>query len=179
MRWVAAQGLGTLGAYVALPFGVLPFFAMWPALITTLGVPRGAGLLKAVVFAMCFIPGYVTLVWLVYVQPRGDHLVVCENGFRLKITFKRREVLFRDLLAISFGLDSAIFKGITQVLGVLQPRQAQMLGNLSNAAMQLHFKNGSRTTFKSFLHRFELEDLQRFFDYLAGNYPQFFRELTA
>jgi hypothetical protein len=172
LQWVAAQGFGILGACVLMPFFLIPFFASWPALFALYLVGEGPDGLKFVVFVVCFLPCYLALFWLVYLQPRGDHLIVHREGFRLKITFKRREVLFRELRVIAFGLESALVRGVMGALRGVRPGQAAMLQEQASAAMNLHYKSGVKTVFKSFLLRFEPEGLQRFLDYLDEQHPE-------
>jgi hypothetical protein len=173
MTWVASQGLDLIGAWVVLPLIVLPFFAFWPAagvLHLLHGGPVG---LRNSAALGCFVAVYACLVWLVYLQPRGDYLVLCQRGFRLKITFKRREVLFEELRAISFGLDKPDFvRGAEAVARLFRPGLMAMVDELGSAAMNLHYRNGKTVVFKGFLHRFVREDTEQFLAHLAKEHPE-------
>lgn len=173
MRWVAAQGLGLLGAYVLMPFGVLPFFAAIPAgavLFLFNGPPLPT--VALVCGATVFLVVYLALIWLVYLQPRGDHLVLHRDGFRLKITFKRRQIRFAQLRAITFGIESTAFQALLRGFGYVQPGQASGQRELANAAVNFTFHDGSKTTFKSFLHRFEEDDLRQFFTFISEHHSR-------
>lgn len=179
MMWVSAQGLGVLGAYVALPFIIIPFFAMWPSLGVLLLLreePRWLGLGAA---GSCFLFCYAAFLWLVYFQPCGDYLVLHNNGFRLKITFKRREILFRDLIRITFGLESVMFDALTGFLHRFRPGQTRMIQEQASAAMNLYFRDGKKTVFKSFLFRFEPQDTQMFLDHVVKHHPELFGETST
>jgi hypothetical protein len=171
MRWVATQGLGIFGAYVAMPLGIIPFFASWPALGAVFLFQESPQWAKVLAFGLVFVPVYTALAWLVYLHPRADHLVFCKNGFDLRITFKQRRVLFSELAKINFGLQSTVFEAIMSVVELARPRQMAMIRELASAALNLHFKDGSKITFKSFLHRFEPQDLQQFLAFVAEQHP--------
>jgi hypothetical protein len=172
MRWVSAQGLGLLGAYLAMPVIILPFMALWPSVGVLYLVRNTPSWLRLSLFCICFALCYGTFLWLVYLQPRGDYLVLHTRGFRLRITFKRREVLFDDLQAITFGLQSKLLQIMRGGLRVVQPGQARFLDEIAFQAMNLHYKNGNKTVFKQFLVRFEPEDTGRFLEYIAQYHPE-------
>lgn len=173
MQWVSAQGFGVLGAYLAMPLVILPFFAMIPAaLALVLLVPNGPQAANIAVFTTCFFAVYVPLAWLVYLHPRGDHLVLHTHGFQVKITFKLRRVLFRQLRSISIGKDAGLSGPLGVFVRAFQPGHAAMIEELARAAMNLHYQDGSTTVFKQFMHRFEPEDLDKFFGYIAQHQAQ-------
>ena len=176
MKWVAAQAMGNgfVFAWIALPFGILPFFAMWPSMGAAYLVQDAAPPVKFGVFFACFIPIYAALFWLVYLQPRGDHLIVFQRGISVKITFKWRDLFFDELSGITFGLESATYDAFVGGLRWVRPGQAASLAGHGNAAINFYFKDGGKTVFKSFLLRFEPEDTQRFLDYLAEHHPRLF-----
>lgn len=177
VEWVANQGLGLVGAYVLMPAFLIPFFAAWPAggcLLyladkTPLWLARAAG-------GLSFGLAYSLLFWLVYFQPRNDHLILCQHGFKVKFFLDNRTVLFRDLKAVTFGSEDAILDGFVTFLSVIKRHQANMLQELASAAMNLRFKDGDADSFKNILNRFEPEDLQEFLIYLAEHHPELFRE---
>jgi hypothetical protein len=174
MTWVASQGLGLLGAYLVLPLVILPFFALWPAVGVLRLLQDGPAWLQKASALGCFASVYACLVWLVYLQPRGDYLVLCQRGFRLKITtFKPREVLFEELRAISFGLNKPGFiRGAEAVARLVRPGFMAMVDEMGSAAMNLHYRNGKTVVFKSFLHRFVPEDTKQFPAHLAKEHPE-------
>jgi len=161
-----------LGAYVTMPLLFVPLWATLAAAGALLLVQDGTQWVKITIFACCFVIVYAILIWLIYFQPCGDYLILHKKGFRLKITFKQRQVLFQELRAITFGLESPVFRALANLLALARPGQAAALRDLASAEMNLHYKDGSKVVFKGFLHRFESEDLQAFVNFLAERHAE-------
>lgn len=168
IRW-AAEELGVLVAYIVAPLFLIPFYAFWPAMGVLYMVLDRAQWVKITAFTCCFVTVYAIMIWFCYFLPRGDYLVLHENGFRLKILFRPWGIPFGELRSITFGLVSVDFGAVTNALALVRPA---MLRELSNAALNLHYKNGRKVVFRSFLHRFEAEDLQTFLNYVAEHHPE-------
>lgn len=181
----AAMGCGILRAYVILGLSPILVATVVGGLVLVLiymiwiqyhpDPVDMAQEVKAAVFAFCFVPVYVAMIWLGYFQPRGDHLVLHEEGFRLKIGFKGRRVLFRELRAITLGLD---FDAVMSDLAQTRPghpaalRKLTSEEDLAGPEMNLHYLDGSKTVINGFLYRFEPEDLRAFLDFLAERHPR-------
>lgn len=124
-------------------------------------------------FASLVIGAYLLMTWLVYLQPRGDYLVVHERGFRIRMSFKSRIIMFSALREITFGLHSAFLEAAISALAIVKSRKARAIRAMAEAMMTVHYLNGRKTSFKLFLYRFEPEDTSRFIEYIQQRQPTF------
>jgi hypothetical protein len=149
----------------ALFFGGMAWFAakdLWE------GQPREVVLAT---LAIAVIGTYSLIVWLVYLQPRGDYLIVYERGFRIRMSFKSREVKFTDLRAITFGLQSAFAEAAIGALALIKRGRATAVRAMAEAMMTVHYQNGRTVSFKMFLFRFKPDDTARFLEYVKRHQP--------
>ena len=125
------------------------------------------------ILAIAVIGVYLLIIWLVYLHPRGDYLVVHERGFRIRMSFKSRMIKFSDLREVTFGLHSAFMEAAIGALAVVKPGRARGARAMAEAMMTVHYQNGRKTSFKMLLFRFESDDTVRFIEYIKQHQPNF------
>jgi hypothetical protein len=122
---------------------------------------------------VCFV---VTL-WYAYILPRGDSLVLYENGFRCRISQRRWEVPFRKLREIRLGEKTKQSQSLLSEILSLRYRYVLEFAKKAKAtSLTLIFANSKRSRIPTLLVRFEAEDLKEFFRYLMDHHADLFVE---
>jgi hypothetical protein len=172
-HWLSGQGFGPLYFYVALP-GIIAFFALWLAAPGILLMEERPPSIARPVLISWYVVSCILLAFAVYITPRWDYLVLHERGFRCRITFKRRTILFEELSGVFYGrpqgkLEQLLHSG----LRFANPSVVTWGSNMSDTALTIFYNENSKPdVFKTFFIRFELADITEFCDYIVANYPR-------
>ena len=168
--WFAAQGFQPLVAHFLRYFAV--FFG---ALVLTLPlrlIQEGAEPDWPVWigwYTLCCL----LLGWLFFVQPRWDHLVLHEKGFRFRVLYQAARVEFAGLAAIRLGGPLTVTEHIGLIYTEFAHRSdlQEVMLRARLTRLVLVYPEGAPRMLRSFLTRFESEDTLRFFELLVKKHP--------
>ena len=106
----------------------------------------------------------------VFSTPETPSLVLHENGFR----YKRRRILFSNLLGIAVGQDSSTLGQIAQGLGSLMSWHpaGRLADNSARSSVTLILDDKSTLTLKNVLLENKSADLESFFEIVQRDHPQ-------
>lgn len=124
-------------------------------------------------FFIAYPLNLLALAWVSYGWPRGDYLVLHEQGFRFRITYKRLTVCFDDLTRLRVGWDVPGWVKLTSTLGDLKhPGISDLTQRCSEHSVTVVLKSGKEHVLKGFLIRFHAEDTAQFLMYLLEKFPE-------
>jgi hypothetical protein len=149
--------------YVFLPICIL-FLGMYAAIITGLCIgvepdPKHPACLTAFVLACA------ALVWFCYILPRFDHLIVHEDGFRIRMLWKHLVARFDGVAEWRVGFVPAKLERGLRRLG--DPALADLTRAADAASVVVTLTDGARRVFRNFFKRFDKDDLGRFLGVLV------------
>jgi hypothetical protein len=176
------SGQGFSMSFVVVPFVALPALAAIAAVMVPVALSIATSLSGHSVDALqqsgwwqpligaSFVAAYATGIWLLYLAPLRDRLVLHGGGFRLRCNYKSVALRFNDLLEINFGRE---LKDTPEGAAREVAREGMFI---LNSAMNLQLKSGGTVTVKTVLRRFVAEDLEKFLDYVEEHHPALFVE---
>jgi hypothetical protein len=150
--------------------------SIWPALPVLLHFEDGPVWLKQGGSFAVFALTYALFVWGLYFFPRSDYLILHEEGFQVKIGFKHRRFRFDQVRSITFGLKGPMVKGLQAMLAWFNAGKPSLTSLALLSAINLHFKSGREGIVRQFLLRFEPDDTEKFFQWIADRHPELLQE---
>lgn len=159
-----ARTLGNLHFLIIAPICHL-FTSVMAAGIPVLLLPPAVA---RPIFFLAFLVMYLSVIWYFYILPAKDECALFEEGFRIRLSLKRRVIPFSEIQAVRVGGDSS---ARLSLLDHQHPQIAEIKARIEAATLTVHTYDGKRHTFKGLLARFQAADMERLLAELIRRNP--------
>lgn len=124
------------------------------------------------IFWAVFLPWCAAFIFLFYIAPAKDCLILHKHGFRYRMNeLFETPIRFDELQSILIGWDRG-FSELTKLFGRLTLRNFDRLhATTESSTARLIRKDGREVLLKHLLIRFEEPDLVKFFQHVVDHHP--------
>jgi hypothetical protein len=168
---VRAEGLpfGEVWFYALIPFLILPGLCLLiTALLSGMVLAIRGSVPDFAVMGLVFGCLYAGSLYLMFVLPRDDHLILYEKGLRVRRLFKPRCFTFDQIDTIFPGRTPSRFEtGLRSVLVIFKPGQVALMRSSDWSALTVRLTDGTAVVFGGVMARYEPQDLERLFEEFA------------